>query len=224
MALGGFFNKLRPFIERLDALTLRERVMVFGAGVALLYVFWHTVLMDPVTARAKVAEQRLADAHRQMTMIDEVGVAASQDPVIAAALRNRALEQRLTTLEAELNSAAQGYVRPERMTEMLRELLAAQHGLSLVSLANLPVESLSQPAGEKPGAPIAIDNRGPFLHPVEMVVQGDYASVVAYLRALEAMPWRIRWQHIELTAGDYPQNRVRIVIGALSLSRYWMTV
>ena len=57
-----------------------------------------------------------------------------------------------------------------------------------------------------------------------MVVQGDYASVVAYLRALEAMPWRIRWQEVELTAGEYPQNRVRIVIGALSLSRYWMTV
>ena len=110
------------------------------------------------------------------------------------------------------------------MTEMLRELLAAQHGLMLVSLANMPVESLSPPAGETPGGPIAIDNRGPFLHPVEMVVQGDYASVVAYLRALEAMPWRIRWQQVELTAGDYPQNRVRIVIGALSLSRYWMTV
>jgi MSHA biogenesis protein MshJ len=224
MALGGSVNKLRPFIERLDALTLRERVMVFGAGVALLYVFWHTVLMDPVTARAKVAEQRLADARQQMSMIDEVGVATSQNPAIAAALRNRALEQRLTALEAELNSAAQGYVAPERMAEMLRELLAAQHGLKLVSLANMPVESLSQPAGEKPGAPISIDNRGPFLHPVEMVVQGDYASVVAYLRALEAMPWRIRWQEVELTAGDFPQNRVRIVIGALSLSRYWMTV
>jgi MSHA biogenesis protein MshJ len=224
MALSGIFNRLRPLIERLDALTLRERVIVFAAGVALLYVFWHTVLMDPVTARAKVAEQRLADAHRQMTMIAEVGIAASQDPVVAAALRNRALQERLTALEAELNSAAQGYVQPERMTEMLRELLAAQQGLKLVSLANLPVESLSQPAGEKPGAPIAIDNRGPFLHPVEMVVQGDYASVVAYLRALEAMPWRIRWQQVELTAGEYPQNRVRIVIGALSLSRYWMTV
>ena len=129
MALAGFFNRLRPFVERLDALSLRERVMVFGAGVALLYVFWHTVLIDPVTARARVAETRLAVARRQMTMIDEVGVATSQDPAVAAALRNRALEQRLTALEAELNSAAQGYVQPERMTEMLRELLAAQRSL-----------------------------------------------------------------------------------------------
>ena len=47
MALGGIFNRLRPLIERLDALSLRERVIVFGAGVALLYVVWQTVLMDP---------------------------------------------------------------------------------------------------------------------------------------------------------------------------------
>jgi MSHA biogenesis protein MshJ len=224
IALAGFFNKLRPFIERIDALTLRERVIVFGAGVALLYVFWHTVLIDPVTARAKIAEQRLAETRRQMAVIDQIGIAATQDPAVAAARSVQALTQRLAALDAELNSAAQGYVAPERMTEMLRELLAEQHGLTLVSLANMPVESLSMPAGTKAGAAVPIDNRGPFLHPVEMVVQGDYASVVAYLRALETMPWRISWQQVELTAGDYPQNRVRIVIGALSLSRYWMTV
>jgi MSHA biogenesis protein MshJ len=123
-----------------------------------------------------------------------------------------------------LQSAAQGYVAPERMTEMLRAILAEQHGLKLVSLANLPVESLSQAAGAKPDAPIAPNDRGPFLHPVEMVVEGDYGSVVAYLRALEGMPWRIHWRKLELTAGDYPVNRVRIVIGALSLSRDWISV
>jgi MSHA biogenesis protein MshJ len=57
-----------------------------------------------------------------------------------------------------------------------------------------------------------------------MVVEGDYASVVAYLRALEGMPWRIHWKQLELTAGDYPVNRIRLVIGALSLSRDWMSI
>jgi MSHA biogenesis protein MshJ len=224
IALGTVFDKLRPFIERVDAMTLRERMLVFGGGVAILYVLWHTLLMDPLTVRAKSAEQRLTEARRQITMIDQVGAASAQNPAIAAAMRNRALQERLAALDAELNSVAKGYVAPERMTEMLRALLAEQHGLTLVSLANLPVESLSQPSGSKPGASIAADNRGPFLHPVEMVVEGDYGSVVAYLRAIEAMPWRIRWQQVELTARDYPLNRVRIVIGAFSLSRDWMSV
>jgi MSHA biogenesis protein MshJ len=224
MAIPAAFGRVRPLIERLDALTLRERVIIFGAGVALVYIAWQTLFMDPLAARAKVAEQHLADARRQMAMIDAVGAAASQDPSVAAALRNRALSDRLAALDNELNSVAQGYVAPERMTELLREMLAEQHGLKLVSLANLPVQSLSQPSGSKPDAPIAADDLGPYLHPVEMVVEGDYGSVVAYLRALEALPWRIHWQQLELTAGDYPVNRVRIVIGALSLSRYWMSV
>ena len=221
---AGFYDKVRPLVERLDALSLRERVLVFGAGVAILYVAWQSLLMEPLTARAKVAEQHLADARRQMTMSDEIDAAAAHDPAVQAALRNRSLAARLAELDSDLNSLAQGYVAPERMTELLRSLLGKQHGLTLVSLANMPVESLSPPSASKAAAAIAPDDRGPFLHPVEMVVEGDYGSVVSYLRALEAMPWRIHWQRVELSAGDYPVNRVRIVIGALSLSRYWMTV
>jgi MSHA biogenesis protein MshJ len=223
-AFGGAIGRVRPFIERLDALTLRERIIIFGAGVALVYIAWQWLLMDPLAARAKVAEQHLADARRHTSMMDQIGAASSLNPATTAAGRNRALTERLAALDAELSSVAQGYVAPERMAALLKELLADQHGLKLVSLANLPVQSLSQPVGLTPDAPIAADDRGPFLHPVEMVVEGDYASVVAYLRALEALPWRIHWQQVELTAGDYPVNRVRIVIGALSLSRYWMSV
>jgi len=223
-ALSGAIGRVRPFIERLDALTLRERIIIFSAGVALVYIAWQWLLMDPLAARAKAAEQHLVDARRHTSMMDQIGAASSLNPAMAAAARNRALAERLAALDAELSSVAQGYVAPERMTELLKALLAEQHGLKLVGLANLPVQSLSHPSGLDKSAPIAADDRGPFLHPVEMVVEGDFGSVVAYLRALEALPWRIHWQQVELTAGEYPVNRVRIVIGALSLSRDWMAV
>jgi MSHA biogenesis protein MshJ len=218
------YDKVRPLVERLDGFSLRERALVFGAGVALLYVAWQSLLMDPLTVRGKAAEQHLADARRQMTMSEQIGAAVAHDPAVEAALRNGALAARLAALDSNLNTVAHGYVAPERMTELLRSLLSEQRGLTLVSLANLPVESLSLPSASKQAAVIAPDDRGPFLHPVEMVVEGDYGSVVVYLRALEALPWRIHWQRVELVAGDYPVNRVRIVIGALSLSRYWMSV
>ena len=226
---AGVFDKVRPLVERLDGFSLRERALVFGAGVALLYVAWQSLLMDPLTVRGKAAEQHLADARRQMTMNEQIRAAVAQDPAVEAALRNGALAARLAALDSNLNSVAHGYVAPERMIELLRSLLSEQRGLTLVSLANLPVQSLSLPSASTPPSasmPAAIEpnDRGPFLHPVEMVVEGDYGSVVVYLRAIEALPWRIHWQRVELTAGDYPVNRVRIVIGALSLSRYWMSV
>jgi MSHA biogenesis protein MshJ len=224
IALEGVVGRMRPLIERLDALTLRERVIIFGAGVVLVYIAWQTLLMDPLAARAKVAEKHLADVREQMTVIDQVGAASSHDPAVMAAMRNRSLSQRLDSLDGELKSLAQGYVAPDHMTDLLRALLAEQHGLKLVSLGNLPVESLSRSTGAKADEPIAPDDHGPFLHPVEMVVEGDYGSVLAYLRSLEAMPWRIQWRRLELTTGEYPSNRVRLVIGALSLSRDWISV
>jgi len=223
-ALTPILERVRPLAERLDALSLRERALVFGAGVVLVYVAWQGLLMDPLAHRATAAEQRLAEARRKMDVIAASGADSAQDPAVAAATRNRSLEQRLGALDAELRSAAQGYVAPDRMTELLRELLAGQRSLRLISLANMPVESLSQAPGSPADAPIAADDRGPFLHPVEMVIEGDYASVVGYLRELEALPWRLHWTRLELVAGDYPTNRVRIVIGALSLSREWMRV
>jgi MSHA biogenesis protein MshJ len=226
-AAQGLAARARPLIERLDRLSLRERGLVFGAGVALIYMAWQMLLMDPLGRRAHAAETRLADARHSLEATDLASAAAAQDPAITAASRNRSLEQRRAQIEAELAEAARGYVAPDRVAELVRELLGRQQGLNLVSLRNLPVESLSRPVAPGPNAEpsqAAPPDRGPFLHPVELVVEGDYVSIVAYLQAVESLPWRMHWERLELKAGAYPVNRVRIVIGALSLSRDWMSL
>jgi MSHA biogenesis protein MshJ len=142
--------------------------------------------------------------------------------------RERALRERLATLDSQLAEASQGYVSPERMALLLRALFAGQRGLRLVSLRNLPVENLSPPeAADRAGRPAdaaAASGQGPYLHPVEIVLEGDYASVVGYLRDLERLPWRLHWRKLDISTLQYPNNRVRIEIGTLSLSRDWMAV
>jgi MSHA biogenesis protein MshJ len=216
-------ERVRPLLERIDALSLRERALLFGAGAALISVAWQVLLMDPLTHRARDASQRLEDARSHLEATDRATTATARDPAVAAAARNLALEQRSALIEAQLAQAARDYVSPDRVAELLREMLASQQGLTLVSLRNLPVESLSGATAAPAGTP-APEDRGPFVHPVELVVEGEYLSVVAYLEALEHLPWRMHWQRLELKAGAYPVNRVRIVIGALSLSRDWMSI
>jgi MSHA biogenesis protein MshJ len=219
--LTGALQRLGPLLERIDRLSLRERALLFGAGTALISVAWQVLLMDPLTQRAHAAEQRLEDARSHIDATDRASSAAARDPAVAAVARNLALQRRGEQIETQLAQAAHDYVSPDRVAEMLREMLASQQGLTLVSLRNLPVESLSGPTA--PGAPASAD-RGPFVHPVELIVDGDYLSVVAYLETLEHLPWRMHWQRLELVSATYPVNRVRIVIGALSLSRDWMRV
>ncbi len=232
-ALEPMVRRLTLWGQRLDALSLRERGLIFAAGVTLAYIAWQSLFMDGLNKRAQLAEQQLSEARQHLAALAEADASASADPLNAAAARNAALRTHLAALDAELRAAASGYVAPEKMVDMLREILSGQQGLKLVSLANLPVKSLAQAntpvaasAGAgAPAAEVVLDDKdpGPFLHPVEIVVEGNYGDLVAYLRALEALPWRIHWQQLELKAGD-SGSRVRIVIGALSLSRYWMSV
>lgn len=233
MALSTLNMRVKPLIERLDQMSLRERGLVFFVGVVIIYCLWQALLMDPLVAHARAAEHRLNGARERILAVDQAGAALVQDPAIAAAMRNKALQQRLRELDQELATLAQGYVSPSKMAGMLRAMLAGQQGLRLLSLKNLPPTSLSRPApaagDSPPGVDIAVTqldakDRGPFLHPVEIVVEGDYLSVVTYLHALENLPYQLHWERVEVDAREYPGNRVRIVVGALSLSRQWMTV
>jgi MSHA biogenesis protein MshJ len=236
IALSTFNTRLRPAIQRLDRFSLRERTLVFLGGVALIYSLWQTLLMDPLLARKHEAELRLSGAQEKIVAVEQSSVAVEQDPALSAMLRNKALQQRIEALNHELELLAQGYVSPAKMTEMLRAMLESQRGLRLVSLMNLPPKSLAQPAPTGAGAgssaaqdaPVApaesINDSGPFLHPVEIVVEGDYLSMLNYLHELEKLPYQLHWDRVEVDVRDFPNNRVRIVVGALSLSRQWIIV
>ncbi len=218
--------RLGLLLERINHLSLRERTMVFGAGVALLGMGWQMLLMDPLAHRAGAAQQQLLELRQRLQAAEIAASSAAQSPALVAATRNRALEQRLAQLDADLAAAAHGYVAPERVAQLLGELISRQRGLTLISLRNLPVESLALPASANAAVPAraAAHDRGPFLHPLELIISGDYPSILAYLQALEQLPWRLHWERLELQVEHYPTNRVRLVIGALSLSREWMSV
>ncbi len=229
-ALDTLLARLVPVGERINHLSLRERAMVFSAGVAVLGMAWQNLLMDPLTRRAHGAQQQLQGVKERLEAADLAVRAAAQSPAVMAAARNRALDTRLAQLDGELATAAHGYVAPERVANLLGELIARQQGLTLISLRNLPVQSLALDAsgasgtGTASAAGAAARDRGPFLHPVELIVSGDYPSVVRYLQSLEELPFRLHWERLELRVEHYPANRVRLVIGALSLSRKWMSV
>jgi MSHA biogenesis protein MshJ len=228
--------------ERIDRMTLRERVLVFAAGVALIYISWQTLLMDPLADRGRAAQHRLDESRARLLQMD--ATASAGNPRQQAAERRRALQQQLVSLDERLRDAAGGFVAPDRMADLLRDVLARQQGLRLVSLRNLPVENLGElaataeaavaagssaaPAAGGPAAASVVADAstpaGPFVHPVELVVEGDFAAIVAYLRALEALPWQVQWRKLDLAAGDYPNNRVRIELGTLGLTRDWLSV
>jgi MSHA biogenesis protein MshJ len=216
--------KLLPYINallnRFDRLSLRERVLVMIAVLAVLVGAFDLLFMKRLDARRKELSQELASVQSEMDMASKAALAATAaDPIAVQTKRAAELRVRLAATDAELASQAAGMIPPQRMMQVLHDVLSRQQGVKLVSLRYLHATPLPD---SQAAAPAGIPR--PYLHTVEIVVQGSYLDVLAYLRAVEALPWRFYWRRLELATTHYPVNEVHVELGTVSLDSEWTTL
>jgi MSHA biogenesis protein MshJ len=214
--------------KKYESLSLRERAFVVLALLAVLIQVWDTYLMDPLR-RARTGLQSELDAASASGM--NATSADVSDPRQVSIKRAGELQTQLATLDTQLKSTARGFVSADRMIEVLHDVLDRQGRLDLVSIRNLPVTSLVPPpdpaaagADGNAAAPATPELQPPYVHSIELVVDGQYSDVLDYLGQLEALPWKFRWTSLDLSTAGYPRNRVRIELSTLSLDSTWLGV
>lgn len=219
--------KLPPSIQkaaaRFDNMTLRERSLVTGAALVAVLMVWMLSFMDPMSSRRSA----LIDEKASIQAAIESGVSLNEqpdDPGRIALAKEKKLKTQLDDVNAKLAATSAGLIPPERMVQVIRDVLDRQHGITLVSLHNKPVTNLIQPAQTDSAELPPSDGTGPYMHPVELVLDGSYLDILAYLQTLEALPWRFYWKVLELRTTEYPTNRVRIELGTLSMDKEWLGV
>ena len=201
-------------LARFDKLSIRERVLVALAVLATTVGLWDVTLMQPLRKDRNALTQELATYNETIGASQEADQA---DPHRAAIMRVSEMQTQSQAIDAQLTSTAAGFVPAPKMVEVVHDVLSQQHGLKLISIRNLPVTSLIPPAAETPGT-------APYVHPIELVIEGEYGDVLNYLQALEALSWRFRWKTLDLTTKQYPVNRVRIELSTLSMDKTWLGV
>ncbi len=218
MSVATYANNLA---SRVNAMTLRERALVFGAVLAVVALTWDRALMQPLERR-QVAAQSVLESLSQPAdasgLDATLALDATSQRLNEAVVREQLVRGRLNSVNAELGASAADLLPPERMVRVLRDVLAGQHGLELVSMRNLAPLPLVPPDNANVAA------TGPFLHPVEIVVAGDYLGVLDYLRALESLEWRFYWRALELKVDKFPRNVVRLEIATLGTDAEWLGV
>jgi MSHA biogenesis protein MshJ len=201
--------------KKYEAFSLRERALVVLALLGLLIACWDTYLMEPLR-RTRIGLES------ELTSASSSGVTATSqdvsDPRQVSMKRAGELQMQVANLDAQLKTTARGFVSADRMIEVLHDVLDRQGRLELVSLRNLPVTSLVPPT-EAGAAP-----QPPYVHSIELVVDGQYGDVLDYLARLESLPWKFRWTSLDLSTAGYPKNRVRIELATLSLDATWLGV
>lgn len=217
-----------PLATKYESLSLRERAMVALAVLGAAIFLWDNLLMDPLRARKIALDSELANASAAGFTAQGTDVT---DPRQVNLQQAAGLQTRMQGLDAQLKNTASGFVTAEKMVEVLNDVLDRQGRLQLVSIRNLPVVSLAPPRpadpnAETPAVPTVETGVGlpPYVHPIELVIDGQYVDIVEYLEQLEKLPYKFRWSSLELVTAGYPRNRVRIVLSTLSLDSTWLGV
>jgi MSHA biogenesis protein MshJ len=211
-------TRLKPWLQRIDGLTARERGIVLVLTLAALWALADAALFSPQTKTRQALETRI-NSHR--TALAEssqvVAQAAGQmDPDAAARTRLEQARQKLETRFAEASRLQGRLVAPKDMTRALQGLLARQPGLRLVSLKTLPPKPLGLAEGGKE------EDAALYRHGLILTVAGDYAALLRYLEGLERLPQGYYWERAELDAKAHPEVRLTLTLNTLALERTWL--
>lgn len=190
-------------------LTTREK-QLFGMTVFIgLLSSWYAFFYMPLMKEQAAIKQQLATTTIQ--------IAAQQQA--AAQLQNRPdmddKKHQLATLKADyqqLQTQTQAlnntFVPPALMANLLSDLLKQNKHLTLNKLETLPVKQ----------------QQLLYQHGLELHFSGSYADTLAYLTALEAMPWNFVWDSIHYQVKDYPIAEITLRVHTLSLEKSWLDV
>ena len=209
---------------RIDALSLRERAMIFIAISAVLYVLWDSLLMSPLTIEQRDLLGRNDSLRTQISALDdEISAVMARhniDPDSEERQQLAELEQQLQRVDRQISEMVSGLIEPGQMAQILETLLQQQQGLEFVSLENLGRVALVDVGDERGGD----QAQGIFRHSMRLELEGSFTQALAYLRALETLPWQFRWDEVKLTMQQYPRATIVIRVHTLSLQEGWIGV
>ncbi len=209
--------QLAQLASLVDALTLRERILILSAVLVVIGTLWQTLLLEPLAQQANERRTELA------ALEERIGVAnrGLEEQILQIAggsdvqrTRIASLRDRIAEINAILGDHAAELIDPSEMAQVLEGVLREQSRLSLVQISNTSPESLSASDDEN-----AVTF---YRHGLEIEVEGSYLACLEYLNAIEALPWRLYWQVLELDVLEYPRNRIRIEVSTLSLDKEWI--
>lgn len=207
--------------RRIDALSLRERAILFLSIAAVMAAIFDVLVLSPLSARARQRSEQQTQQAAELAQLREQFVTASrasgEGPV--GQLRSQLLAEQAERLrlDAQLHTAST-INSGEGLSAVLQRLLAQQPGLVLQKLALLedtpvviPTISLaalaagmpaSAPAAAAPVRPTLPTMPGMNWQGVELQVQGSYRDTLRYLQLLEGELPGLRWGEMRLAASS----------------------
>ena len=241
----AWLDRPRALVKRarsaFDSRVLRERLLMLGVAVALTAYLADALWITPAFKQWTQSRARHTTA--------SAGLERLNDDIARQLAETRALEQqlkleveqlrtRVQRTDAELHQVGTTLIPAVDMLPVLERMLAQVGGLRLRSMQSLGRTELAagaMPAAATPAAaPVAVAASSPapkadaspvlYRHGFELTLEGSYADLLAYLRALEAMPQHVLWGGVQFKVEQHPRALLTLRLYTLSLDRSWLEI
>ena len=232
-----YWERVRTAI---DDMSLRERAMIFVAAAFVVISLMNVILLDPLLSRQKMLSTQVVQQQEKMkelqAQMQNLLQAKRDDEHSPLRDRLAQLKQQLQEQDGYLQSRRDRLVQPNKMADLLKQVLNKNGRLQLIELKTLPVSLLIEkpqaadiaaqptaanlPDGQKqPGSQKQI-----FKHGVRITVRGGYLDLMRYVTALEKMPAQMFWGEASLSVEKYPDAVFTLTVYTLSLDKTWLAV
>lgn len=245
-ALSRGASRVRSWVRRFNQRPQRERLMLVAAAAALAWMAADRLWLGPALRDWQTASSQLAEVQQTREGLQaDIGQRQERS---ATAVRAQQAElaqwrQRLKDADTSLRSHEDSLVGADRMLDLLEKLLARHGEVQVRGLRSLGRSDLLNPSGNtaaaapalpaapasagavlpaQPGKATTAPIGGLYRHGVELVLEGSYADLLGYLKAMEALPQRVLWGGAQLQVAQHPRSVLTLRVYTLSRDPNWL--
>ncbi|GLQ33516.1 hypothetical protein [Litoribrevibacter albus] len=202
--------------EKLNALTSRERGIIFVTLLIAVYMLFQLFVFDPLMDKRTRMVQQERDIKQQVDKvrveIAEVIAASKFDPNKEIRKKIEQAEQSALQYQHDIQTITDKLIEPSQMSDVLASLLNKDSGLKLTSVKSVQAKPVAIGSG-KPG------EADLYQHTLHLEMEGKYSQVKDYLTRVEALPERVFWRNLAFQMDDYPVGRLTLEVYTLSTSK-----
>jgi MSHA biogenesis protein MshJ len=199
--------------EAFSALSQREKILITLVGwVAVIFISL-TFLVEPKVAQYQKVERDITRLNNSISslkqQIELAQFRLQKDPNVEINQQYQALTLESQDLAELLSNRVAALVSPSQMAQLLETVLQESSKLTLLSMSTLRSERLLDENNVA----------GYYIHPVRLVLSGNYFDIEAYLSSLEALPVKYYWRNFNYEVKKYPIAELSIEVYTLGSSK-----
>lgn len=199
--------------EAFSALSQREKILITLVGwVAVIFISL-TFLVEPKIAQYQKVERDITRLNNSISslkqQIELAQFRLQKDPNVEINEQYQALTLESQDLAELLSNRVAALVSPSQMAQVLETVLQESSKLTLLSMSTLRSERLLDENNVA----------GYYIHPVKLVLSGNYFDIEAYLSSLEALPVKYYWRNFNYEVKKYPIAELSIEVYTLGSSK-----